>query len=116
MSTHAIPLTTEILDDFRAGLRRAGAPLADEFEPGLTEAEIDELGRQLGVRVPGELRTLWRWGTVRPRGVLSNFWSAAAGHELWPPAVAVSETLCSGSGKTCLKRRLRLPGQPALVG
>ena len=55
-------LSFDILDRFRAALKTAGAPLASAIDPGLSDAQIDEVAAELGMAVPPELRTLWRWG------------------------------------------------------
>lgn len=92
MSPDATPLTFEILDRFRAALQRAGAPLGDEIEPGLTEEQINDLAGQLGVGVPPELRTLWLWGTAPATPHAVDAWDINPEFELWPPAVALAQT------------------------
>lgn len=38
-----------------------GAPLVDLLQPGLTEAEMDDRTRPLGVTLPDEARLWWGW-------------------------------------------------------
>lgn len=87
-------LTTEILERFRAALRTAGAPLGDAIGPGISDAEIDEVGAQLGVGVPRELRTLWRWGQPTADAATREAgYDVNARYELWAPADAIKATL-----------------------
>lgn len=88
----AQPLTVEILDRFGETLRHAGAPLGNEIQPGLSDGEIDAIGAELGVAVPSELRTLWRWGTAPSEPRLEDSWDINYRLELWPPSYAVSRT------------------------
>lgn len=92
MTLDAPPLTTEILNRFRDALRTAGAPLGDEFGPGLTDADIDRLGDQIGVGVPPELRTLWSWGTAPTKQQALDSWDINPQFQLWPPEVAIKQT------------------------
>jgi cell wall assembly regulator SMI1 len=55
------PLTLALLDELGALWQRHGMPVARRLTPGLTDAEIDALASPLGLRVPAEARTWWRW-------------------------------------------------------
>lgn len=92
MTPAATVLTSELLDRFRRALRFAGAPLGDELTAGLSDTEIDGLGATLGVHVPPELRTLWRWG-VPPTEPLTRASMEVNGRfELWPPDQVIKAT------------------------
>lgn len=114
MSTEATELTTEILERFRAALRIAGAPLGDAIEPGLSDAEIDAVEVQLGVAVPPELRTLWKWG--RPSETRADpqngGWDINPEFELWPPANAVAMTQTFRSLIPEVSRQIAFAGPP----
>ncbi len=92
MSNNSAQLTPELLDRFRVALAKAGAPLADAIEPGLTDKQVDRLARKLGLEAPPELRALWKWGvaTSKPEG--RHTWNLNPEFDLWPPARAVRET------------------------
>lgn len=85
------PLSNAALDRFHSALRHAGAPLGDEIGPGLSDAEIDRLGKRLAVAVPPELRTLWSWGTSPRQPTAAGSWDINAQFELWPPDVAIKQ-------------------------
>jgi len=54
-------LDDELLDRFEARLRKAGAAVVENWAPGLTDAQIDELLVPLGIDLPEEARRWWRW-------------------------------------------------------
>jgi cell wall assembly regulator SMI1 len=54
-------LTADLLDELAARWRAIDAPIAHSLEPGLSEEAIDELGESVGLWIPAEARTLWRW-------------------------------------------------------
>ncbi len=89
---HSEPLTLEILERLRTALRSAGASLADELEPGLSDEQIDGLGDELGLAIPAELRVFWRWQTApsTPRHEWSR--DVNSEYELLPPHEAVELT------------------------
>lgn len=110
MTSHAPRLSAEILDRFREALRFAGAPLGGEIGPGLTDAEINRLGDHVGVNVPQELRTLWRWGTVPETQSTPDSWDINPVFELWPPALAITETKAYRVADTARHRALAFGG------
>lgn len=57
----AIRLTEAALAQLAAQWRRHDAPIARRLAPGLSDAEMDALSEPLGLRVPPEARTWWRW-------------------------------------------------------
>jgi len=57
----AIPLTDALLERLAEQWRRHDAPIARRLAPGLTDQEMDALTEPLGLRVPPEARTWWRW-------------------------------------------------------
>jgi cell wall assembly regulator SMI1 len=54
-------LTEALLDQLAAQWGRHDAPIARRLAPGLSDAEVDELAEPLGLTVPPEARTWWRW-------------------------------------------------------
>jgi cell wall assembly regulator SMI1 len=56
-----ILLTEDLLEQLQARWRQQGMPIAESLRPGLSDAEMDELTQPLGVRLPREARTWWRW-------------------------------------------------------
>jgi len=72
-------LTTDLLDRFEARLRGAGAPIVDAWAPGLTDAQIDELVRPLGIDLPKEARVWWRWHNGVDREASRRFSSLILG-------------------------------------
>lgn len=54
-------LDPELLADFEAALLKAGAAITEVWQPGLSDREIDELTRPLGLDLPDEARAWWRW-------------------------------------------------------
>jgi cell wall assembly regulator SMI1 len=59
--TETSPLTIELLDELARRWRALDAPIAQQLEPGLNDEAIDALVEPLGLRVPLEARTLWKW-------------------------------------------------------
>ncbi len=93
MSPSPEQLSFEILERFRAALKTAGAPLASAIDPGLSDEQIDDVAAELGMAVPPELRTLWRWGCpADSAGDQEAGWDVNARFELWPPSYAVVAT------------------------
>lgn len=90
--TAATVLTSDLLDRFAAALRFAGAPLGDELAPGLSDGEIDGVGAALGVPVPPELRTLWRWGVPPENPRTRESLEVNREFELWPIDRVLKET------------------------
>lgn len=86
-------LSTEVLERFRAALKTANALLGDEIEAGISDDEIDQLATELGVGVPPELRTLWKWG--RPSADARRRdagWDINRDFQLWSPTAALEGT------------------------
>lgn len=54
-------LSAELLQDLEDHWRRQQAPLAERLQPGLTDAEIDELTAPLGIVLATEVRIWWGW-------------------------------------------------------
>ena len=92
MSIEPVPLTPEILERFREALVHAGAPIGDEIAPGLSDEQIDRLVGEVGVQVPQELRTLWRWGSPASAPRTHASWEINPEFPWWPPARAIKET------------------------
>ena len=113
MTTEARPLSPEILEEFRAALKTAGSPLGHSIDPGLSDEQIDQLAADLGVDVPPELRTLWRWGSPSPAAAKrEGGWDINPSFELWPPAVAVKVTGKYRSYISGISRYITFAGPP----
>jgi hypothetical protein len=57
-----IPLLTEgLLEQLAARWRTHGLLIVESLRPGLSDAEMDELTEPLGIVLPREARTWWRW-------------------------------------------------------
>jgi len=54
-------LSIDLLERFGTALRALGLPIAEELNPGLSDAEMDALTGPLGFALPTELRTLFGW-------------------------------------------------------
>lgn len=54
-------LDIDLLSRFEARLRALGALIVENWAPGLTDAQIDELLRPVGIDLPEEARVWWRW-------------------------------------------------------
>jgi cell wall assembly regulator SMI1 len=54
-------LTNALLEELAVRWREHDAAVARRLMAGLSDAEIDELVEPLGLRVPSEARTWWRW-------------------------------------------------------
>jgi len=54
-------LTVERLQQLEERWREVGAPIVANLRSGLTESEIDTLTAPLGLQLPDEARTWWRW-------------------------------------------------------
>jgi hypothetical protein len=54
-------LDQDLLDQFDAQLQRLGAPIADNWAPGLLDEEIDAILMPVGIDLPEEARRWWRW-------------------------------------------------------
>jgi len=54
-------LTIDLLERFHTALRALDLRIADELNPGLSDAEMDALTEPLGFTLPTELRTLFSW-------------------------------------------------------
>lgn len=52
---------TELTTRLEHLLVRTGVPWAENLEPGLTEAQLDETFRPLGLEVPESVREWWGW-------------------------------------------------------
>ncbi len=93
MSSSPLQLSPEMLDRYLAALRAAGAPLADNLGPGLSDQEIDELLAPLGLAASPELRTLWGWRiTSMASAPQPDAFDLNPDFELWPPEIAVKQT------------------------
>lgn len=93
MSQDAFPLANEVLEQFRAALQQAGAPLGAAIGPGLSDSEIERYAGKLGVPVPPELQTLWRWGCPSPdASTIEAGWDINPEYELWTPQIVVGMT------------------------
>ncbi len=93
MSQDAFPLTVEILENFRAALQTAGAPLGTAIGPGLTDDEIARYSSELGVTIPPELRTLWEWGCPSKEASTTEAgWDFNPAFEFWSPEIVVRMT------------------------
>jgi hypothetical protein len=49
------------LAEYVERLRSLGVPVDALNEPGLSDAEMDEMTAVIGLVLPGEARVLWRW-------------------------------------------------------
>lgn len=110
MSSEAPSLTPAILDEFRAALVHAGAPLGTEIQPGLNDEQIDQLGKELRVDVPAELRTLWRWGQAPTAKLTPGSWEVNPEFELWPASQAIRETEQYRLGGSASRHNIALGG------
>lgn len=54
-------LSGDLLNQLESRWRAQHAPLVEHLAAGLDDAQIDELTRPLGLRVPPEARAWWRW-------------------------------------------------------
>jgi hypothetical protein len=54
-------LSEELLEELAARWRQRGMPIATSLRPSLDDEEMDELTRPLGITLPREARTWWRW-------------------------------------------------------
>lgn len=93
MTNAYTPLQIELLERWEASARGAGAPLPDELQPGLSDAEIDGLLEPLGLRPPDDLRTLWGWRTAPVAPSTGSGWQMHPVHAYLPPARAVADTI-----------------------
>jgi cell wall assembly regulator SMI1 len=57
----SIPLTEGLLEQLGAQWRKYDVPIARRLAPGMSDKEMDALTEPLGLRVPPEARTWWRW-------------------------------------------------------
>jgi|tagenome__1003787_1003787.scaffolds.fasta_scaffold20962551_6 cell wall assembly regulator SMI1 len=57
----AVMLTIDLLEALADRWRRLGAPIIENLRPGLSDAEIDALTHPLGISLPDEARTWFRW-------------------------------------------------------
>lgn len=106
-------LSPELLERFRAALHSAGAPLGNLVEPGLTDEQIDQVAIELGVRVPPELRVLWRWGQPSEAGgAQEGGWDINPRFELWPPPSAITATRNYRALKPELGSHIAIAGPP----
>lgn len=59
---HRAPLLTEgLLERLATRWRAHGLPIVESLRPGLSDAEMDQLTEPLGITLPREARTWWRW-------------------------------------------------------
>ena len=61
-------LTADLLSELEQRLRDGGAGVVDALNPGLTDAQIDELLLPAGIDLPDEARVWWRWQNGTRRG------------------------------------------------
>lgn len=54
-------LDVDLLEELAQHWRMQAAPIADRLAEGLSDQEMDELVRPLGLRVPDEARVWWSW-------------------------------------------------------
>jgi SMI1/KNR4 family protein SUKH-1 len=54
-------LSLDQLEALKARWRAQEVPLLDRLQPGLSDERMDELTGALGLRLPTEARTWWRW-------------------------------------------------------
>jgi hypothetical protein len=87
------PLTVDVLERWRAAARAVGAPLAEELQPGISDAQIDALLKPLGLTAPPDLRTLWGWGTSRAVPINPWGWSMYPFMGYLRPERAVAQTV-----------------------
>ncbi len=86
-------LTPALLDELEQRWRTLGLPLLDRLRPGLTDAEIDTLVAPLGLDLPEEARTWWRWHDgIDLEGATGNGWTFGPDRRPFGPlAAAVGE-------------------------
>jgi hypothetical protein len=65
-------LTKDLQVRFDHALVAAGAPIADVWQPGLSDDEIDALSDHYNIRLPEEARAWWRWHNGTPDGSLAE--------------------------------------------
>jgi hypothetical protein len=61
-------LNSDILADFERALRSVDAAITRAWQPGLDDDQIDALVQPLGLDLPDEARTWWRWHDGCPTG------------------------------------------------
>lgn len=54
-------LSNELLEELEGHWRRQQAPVLERLLPGLTDEEMDESTRPIGLRLPAEARVWWGW-------------------------------------------------------
>jgi len=57
----SIRLNEALLDELVRRWRAFDAPIARQLAPGLSDAAMEVVVEPLGLRVPPEARTLWKW-------------------------------------------------------
>jgi hypothetical protein len=60
------------LAEYVERLRSLGVPVDALSEPGLSDAEMDEMVAVIGLVLPGEARVLWRWHDGTPEDGRAN--------------------------------------------
>lgn len=58
-------LNSDHLERFASLLRARGIPV-DDLQPGLTDAQIDEITGPVNLELPDEMRAWWRWRNGEP--------------------------------------------------
>ena len=61
MNAQPTILTEALLDELKARWREQGAPIAGQLQPGIDDATMAEITAPLGLTVPSEARTWYRW-------------------------------------------------------
>jgi cell wall assembly regulator SMI1 len=88
--TFPLLLSFELLDALELGWRSAGWPGIEGLNPGLTDEEIDAMTEPIGIRLPVDVRTWWRWhdGISAPAGLPGQPVFGAAGR--WYPSLSAA--------------------------
>ncbi len=92
-AVNSVALSETFLERFLQAATVAAVPLVAELEPGLSDHEISDLGETLGIEIPAEIRTLWRWRTASAFPSHAWSWQANPQVEIWPPRHAIAETI-----------------------
>ena len=61
MTAQPLILTVGLLEELEARWRAQQAPIARYLQPGISEEEMAELVEPLGMTIPSEVRTWYRW-------------------------------------------------------
>jgi hypothetical protein len=78
--SHPRLLTADLLEQFDQRLRDLDAPVARIWRPGLSDDEMDELTKPIGLTLSTEARAWWSWhdgverGVIRPQPAIGTGW------------------------------------------